>query len=164
MCFAFRKCIEAKPASAFTAGRWKRADAGRVCKECIRRHVEAQQPWQCMACTCWKQEDACMAKHAKPHAAFYRICRTCEATQVCTVCTTRKDESKFSTQACEHAMAVECVWIVQLELGAWGWWRCSECKVKQAAFAFESWLVQHGSCNGDQVCKNCWKRTIPSAK
>ena len=66
-----------RPASAFTARRWKRADAGRVCKECIRRHVEAQQPWQCMACTAWKQEDAFMAKHASPQATFYRICATC---------------------------------------------------------------------------------------
>ena len=35
---------ESKPAAAFTVGRWKRTDAGRVCKECIRRHVEAQKP------------------------------------------------------------------------------------------------------------------------
>ena len=59
-----KECNEAKPASPFTAGRWKRADAGRVCKECIRRHVEAHQPWQCMTCTAWKDEDAFMAKHA----------------------------------------------------------------------------------------------------
>ena len=44
---------------------------------------------------------------------------------------------------------------------AWGWWRCSVCKVQQAACAFEAWLAQHGSCNGDQVCSNCWKCPIP---
>ena len=38
---------------------------------------------------------------------------------------------------------------------AWGWWRCSVCKVKQAACAFESWLVR------DQVCSNCWQCPIP---
>ena len=94
-----KECNEAKPASAFTAGRWKRADAGRVCKEWIRRHVEAHQPWQCMACTAWKDEDACMAKHARPQATFYRIRKTRERTQVCSVCNTRKDESKFCAAA-----------------------------------------------------------------
>ena len=44
---------------------------------------------------------------------------------------------------------------------AWDWWRCSVCKVQQAASAFESWLAQHRSCNGDQVCSNCWKCPIP---
>ena len=44
---------------------------------------------------------------------------------------------------------------------AWGWWRCSVCKVKQAACAFDSWLAQHRSCNGDQVCSNCWNCPIP---
>ena len=44
---------------------------------------------------------------------------------------------------------------------AWGWWRCSVCKVRQAACAFESWLAQHRSCNCDQVCSNCWKCPIP---
>ena len=44
---------------------------------------------------------------------------------------------------------------------AWGWSRCSICHVKQAAFAFESWLAQHRSCNGDQVCSNCWNCPIP---
>eukprot|EP00435_Cladocopium_sp_Y103_P075251 s10_g55.t1 len=155
-----KECNESKPASAFTAGRWKRADAGRVCKECIRRHVEAQQPWQCMACTAWKQEDAFMAKHASPQATFYRICKTCEQTQLCSVCNTRKAESKFSAAAWKRARAGGRV-CLDCSGKAWGWWRCSICKVQQAACAFESWLAQHRSCNGDQVCNNCWKYPIP---
>ena len=43
---------------------------------------------------------------------------------------------------------------------AWGWLRCSICHVKQGAFPFERWLAQHRSCNGDQVCKNCWNYVI----
>ena len=39
---------------------------------------------------------------------------------------------------------------------AWGWSRCSICHVKQAA-----WLAQHRSCNGDQICNNCWNCPIP---
>ena len=35
------------------------------------------------------------------------------------------------------------------------------CKVKEAAPAFESWLAQNGSFNGDQICKNCWTYRIP---
>ena len=155
-----KECNEAKPASAFTAGRWKRADAARVCKECIRRHVEAQQPWQCMACTAWKQEDAFKAEHARPQATFYRICKTCEQTQVCSVCNRRKDEKKFSAGAWKRARAGGRV-CLDCSGKAWGWWRCSICKVKQAACAFESWLAQHRSCNGDQVCSKCWKCPIP---
>ena len=35
---------------------------------------------------------------------------------------------------------------------AWGWWRCSVCKVRQAACgAFESWLAQHRSCKTKSV-------------
>ena len=60
----------------------------------------------------------------------------------------------------EHAGAVECVFL-DCSGKAWGWWRCSVCKVKQAACAFESWLAQHRSCNGDQVCSNCWQCPIP---
>ena len=154
-----KECNEAKPASAFTAGRWKRADAARVCKECIRRHVEAQQPWQCMACTAWKQEDVFKTEHAKPQATFYRICKTCEQTQVCSVCNTRKDEKKFSGGAWKRTRRGGRV-CLDCSGKAWGWWRCSVCKVKQAACAFDSWLAQHRSCNGDQVCSKCWQCPI----
>ena len=122
-----------KPSSAFTAGRWKRADAARVCKECIRRHVEAQQPWQCMACTAWKQEDAVMAKHASPQATFYRVCTTCEQTQLCSVCNTRKDEHKFSATTWKRARNGGRVCLA-CSRKAWGWWTCSICQVKQAGW------------------------------
>ena len=140
-----KECNESKPASAFTAGRWKRQDAARVCKECIRRHAETQMPWQCMACTAWKQEDAFKAKHASPQATFYRICATCEQTQLCRVCNTRKDEMKFSAAMWKRARNGGRVCLACSEK-AWGWSRCSICHVKQAAFAFKPWLAQHLSC------------------
>ena len=95
---------------------------GESAKECIRRHVEAQQPWQCMACTAWKQEDAVMAKHASPQPTFYRICATCEQSQWCSVCKTRKDEPKFSAAAWATGTQwrVECVWRVWVKHGAGG--------------------------------------------
>ena len=73
-----KECNESKPASAFTAGRWKRADAARVCKECVSCHVEAPEPWQCMASTAWKQEDAFMSSwqnmqaHSRHFIVFVR--------------------------------------------------------------------------------------------
>ena len=101
-----------------------------------------------------------MAKHASPQATFYRICKTCEQTQLCSVCNTRKAEQKFAAAAWKRArnggrVCLDC------SGKAWGWWRCSVCNVKQAASAFEGWLAQHRSCNGDQVCSNCWKCPIP---
>ena len=140
-----KECNEAKPASAFTAGRWKRADTS-------RRSSRGNA-------TAWKQEDAFKAEHARPQATFYRICKTCEQTQVCSVCKTRKDEKKFSAGAWKRARTGGRV-CLDCSGKAWGWWRCSVCKVKQAACAFESWLAQHRSCNGDQVCSNCWKCPI----
>ena len=113
-----------------------------------------------MACTAWKQEDAFKTEHARPQATFYRICKTCEQTQVCSVCNTRKDEKKFSVGAWKRARRGGRV-CLDCSGKAWGWWRCSVCKVKQAACAFESWLAQHRSCNGDQVCSNCWQCPIP---
>ena len=113
-----------------------------------------------MACTAWKQEDAFKAEHARPQATFYRICKTCEQTHVCSVCKTRKDEKKFSAGAWKRARTGGRV-CLDCSRKAWGWWRCSVCKVQQAASAFESWLAQHRSCNGDQVCSNCWKCPIP---
>ena len=101
-----------------------------------------------------------MAKHARPQATFYLICKTCEQTQFCSVCKTRKDETKFSAAAWRRArnggrVCVDC------SSKAWGWWQCRVCKVQQAACAFESWLALHRSCNGDQVCSNCSKCPIP---
>ena len=101
-----------------------------------------------------------MAKHASPQPTFYRICATCEQSQWCSVCKTRKDEPKFSAAAWQRARNGGRVCLACLGK-AWGWWRCTVCKVKQAACAFESWLAQHRSCNGDQVCSNFWKRPLP---
>jgi len=116
-----------------------------------------------MACTAWKQEGAFKAEHARPQATFYRICKTCEQTQVCSVCNARKDEKKFSAGAWKRARTGGRV-CLDCSGKAWGWWRCSVYKVKQAACAFESWLAQHRSCNGDQVCSNCWKCPIKAVQ
>jgi len=81
-------------------------------------------------------------------------------TKWCSVCKPRKDEPKFSAAAWQRARNGGRVCLA-CSGKAWGWWRCTVCKVKQAACALESWLAQHRSCNGDQVCSNCWKRPFP---
>ena len=85
-----KECNESKPASAFTAGRWKRTDAARVCKECVSRHVDACEPWQCMACACWKEESAFMKEYARPQCTFYRVCTACEKTKLYALPATRE--------------------------------------------------------------------------
>ena len=70
-----RQCAERKeqkPASGYTLGRWKRMDAARICKECLQCHGAMMQPWQCMACYMWKQEDAFVAKYRRDEAECAR--------------------------------------------------------------------------------------------
>ena len=139
-----KECHEGKPASAFTAGRWKRTDAARVCKECIQRHVNTGEPWQRMACNAWKQEDTFPEKHASPQCTFYRVCKTCETTQLCRGCNVRKPERSFSSAVWKRPrggarLCVECARKTR------GMWRCAKRKERQAPAAFSRW---HGCCGG----------------
>ena len=156
---ACKECNEAKPASAFTAGRWKREDAGRVCKECIRRHTDAQVPWQCMACGSWKEAEAFAARHARPQCTFYRVCRTCEETRLCNGCNARKGKNNFSVGGWKQArdgarLCLECC------RKARGRWTCSRCKARETGGMFQKWKLQHGSLRGDQLCDNCMARPL----
>ena len=159
-----KECHESKPLSAFTAGRWKRTDAAQVCKECVRRHTENGQPWQCMACSSWKEENAFEAKHAKPQATFYRICKTCEETRVCAKCQEWKNETCFSAHAWKRArggarLCLDCT------TKARGLWVCKICCKKQTCAAFQTWLSRHKALNGDQWCDSCKAKTIkPSVR
>ena len=69
------ECREQKPVGAFTPGRWKRSDEARVCRECMQRHADALEPWQCMACKDWKEESAFAETLARPQCTFYRARR-----------------------------------------------------------------------------------------
>ena len=71
----------------------------RHCKECLQRHGAMMQPWQCMACYMWKQEDAFVAKYRRPQCTFYRVCETCEETKVCAQCGRRKAKAGFAPTA-----------------------------------------------------------------
>ena len=41
----------------------------------MQRHVDAAEPWQCMACKAWKEETAFAEQHARPACTFYRDVR-----------------------------------------------------------------------------------------
>ena len=113
-----------------------------------------------MACTAWKQEDAFMAKHASPQTTCYRICQTCEKTQLCSSCDNRKEQNRFSAAVWERPRGGGRVCLDCLSK-AWSRWSCSLCKVKQPASAYETWMAQHRSLNGDQVCDNCRRCLLP---
>ena len=99
-----KECNESKPASAFTAGRWKRQDAARVCKECIRRHVETQMPWQCMAMHGLETGRCIQGKTCKPTSHILSYLCDVRTDTNCVVSAIRaKDEMKFSAAMWKRA-------------------------------------------------------------
>ena len=92
-------CAERKPATALTAGQWKRSDADRVCRECTKRHADAGTPWQCNVCKRWHAETNFPDKHRQRQCSFYRVCLTCETKKPCTRCGVAKSEADFGAAA-----------------------------------------------------------------
>ena len=148
-------CHESKPTSAFTAGRWKRTDAARVCRECMKRHADRNAPWQCMACNAWKEEKAFPAEYARPQCTFYRVCSTCENTKVCSACGHRKGRDGFSSSAWARARlgARPCLLCASKSRG---WWNCNQCQKGKSTSEFQKWRDKYRKQNGRQVCDKCW--------
>ena len=90
-----------------------------------------------------------MAKHASPQSTFYRICQTCEKTQLCSCCNNRKEQNRFSAAVWERPRGGGRV-CLDCSSKAWSRWSCSLCAVKQPAFAYETWMAQHRSLRGRQ--------------
>ena len=155
-----KECNESKPASAFTASRWKRADQSMVCRECIARHVSTGMPWQCMACAAWKEEAAFAEEYASPKCTFYRVCNACDKTHMCGGCQTRKPKTCFSAGAWMKArggvrMSLDCSSEVR------GFRTCSVCKARKEKKSFQTWILQHSSCfKGDQICDECSRKPL----
>ena len=146
--------------SAFTAGRWKRTDAARVCKECMKRHVDRNTPWQCMACNAWKEEKAFPAEYARPQCTFYRVCSTCESTKVCSGCGLRKAAHSFSKAAWQRTrqgarLCLACASKAQ------GFWTCSQCQTQKRSVAFQQWRTKYKKQHARQVCDQCWAPRLP---
>ena len=152
------ECHERKPTAAFTAGRWKRTDAARVCKECIKRHVERNAPWQSMACNAWKEEKAFPDEYTRPQCTFYRICSTCESTKLCSQCGLRKARDGFSSGAWRRTrqgrrLCLACA------CKADGFWTCTNCQKRKRSTAFQVWTMkrsQERRKHGRQICDQCW--------
>ena len=151
------ECREQKPVGAFTPGRWKRSDEARVCRECMQRHADALEPWQCMACKDWKEESAFAETLARPQCTFYRVCHTCEATKWCDGCSARKTEDKFSRAMWQRKRAGEryCTCCAKKSHGLW---TCGGCGTKKRRTEFQICQVhtdQPRVQNGKQLCADC---------
>ena len=151
------ECREQKPVGAFTPGRWKRSDEARVCRECMQRHADALEPWQCMACKDWKEESALAETLARPQCTFYRVCHTCEATKWCDGCSARKTEDKFSRAMWQRKRAGEryCTCCAKKSHGLW---TCGGCGTKKRRTEFQICQVhtdQPRVQNGKQLCADC---------
>ena len=72
------ECGVQKRKKEYTTGQWKRDENKRICKECVARHVEDGEPWQCFVCACWRGPAQFPAKHQRAQCAFYRVCMTCQ--------------------------------------------------------------------------------------
>ena len=152
------ECKEQKPVGAFTPGRWKRTDEARVCRECMQRHADALQPWQCMACKAWKEESSFAENYRRPQCTFYRVCQTCEEAKVCDGCRSRKARDMFSTAMWQRKRA-GVRYCLCCARKAHGLWTCSGCGVKKSLKEFEGRGVQ----NDKQHCADCRKPCVAKA-
>eukprot|EP00435_Cladocopium_sp_Y103_P022987 s1345_g5.t1 len=149
------ECKEQKPAAGYTTGQWKRTDAARVCKECVKRHADVGQPWQCMTCNAWKEKQGFAETYARPQCTFFRICTTCEKTKLCAGCGARKAEENFSAAAWKRTRAAGARLCLVCARQAHGLWTCNKCKIKKAKGSFQTWALRNGDQNGQQVCDRC---------
>ena len=131
-----------------------------VCKECVRGHAEANQPWQCNTCKDWKEKDAFAQKYAGTQCSFYRVCATCEQTKRCDGCSVRKGQAEFTADAwrkCRKERLCKSCASKQK-----GFWTCCTCQGRKDIAAFQEWTESQGSRaqNGKQVCDACQRKRL----
>ena len=146
------ECTVQKRKNEYTAGQWKRNDEKRICKECVARHVENGEPWQCSVCCCWRGPAQFPAKHQKPSCAFYRVCLTCKELKKCDLCGQHLEEKNFSKgqwrrRQCGQRICTAC----QRK----GHWTCSVCKRRVLQTHFSLWGGKHKGHHGRQQCNMC---------
>ena len=146
------ECSVRKRKNEYTAGQWKRNDDKRICKECVARHVENGEPWQCSMCCCWRGPAQFPAKHQKPQCAFYRACLTCKELKKCDLCDRHLEEKEFSkpqwTKKRQQRMCAACQ--------KRGHWTCSTCNTRRLQTHFSSlWGKKHKGHHGRQQCNMC---------
>ena len=93
------ECAENKGKTAYTVGQWKRGDTDRVCRECIARHRDAGEPYQCNVCRFWFSEEAFPTKHRRNESTCYRVCCACEVQKPCHRCKVKKPMTEYTASA-----------------------------------------------------------------
>ena len=147
------ECKENKPKAAFTAGQWKRTDASRVCRECVGRHRDAGEPYQCNVCRFWFSDEAFPTKHRRNESSCYRVCSACETQKPCHRCNVKKPVAEFTASAwkARHADRRICKACMKK-----GHWTCATCHLSLAHIDFSAWLRRRPSGpNGTQECNHC---------
>ena len=148
-------CTERKPATAFTAGQWKRSDADRVCRECTKRYADAGTPWKCNVCKRWHAETNLPDKHRQRQCSIYRVCLACETKKPCTRCGVTKSEADFGAAAWK-ARNTERRWCRTCATKMRDHWACSHCEERKPRAEFSAWQATRAHAqNGTQQCNTC---------
>ena len=146
------ECAVRKRKNEYTVGQWKRNDDRRICKECVARHVENGEPWQCSVCCCWQGPAQFPAKHQRAQCAYYRVCMTCKEQKKCDLCGQHLEEKEFSKPQWKRKRGQRVCTACQKR----GQWTCSVCKTRRLQTHFSHW-AQTRTCgqNGRQKCNIC---------
>ena len=135
------ECAVRKRNNEYTVGQWKRNDDRRICKECVARHVENGEPWQCSVCCCWRGPAQFPAKHQKPQCAFYRVCLTCKEQKKCDLCERLLEEKEFSRPQWQRKQARQRICTACQKRGKWA---CYVCKTRRLRTHFSRWEKSDG--------------------
>ena len=146
------ECSVQKRKNEYTVGQWKRNDDKRICKECIARHVDNGQPWQCSMCCCWRSPAQFPAKHQKASCAFYRVCLTCKETKACGLCGKHLEEKNFSKGQWRRTRGGQRVCRACQRKGQW---TCAVCGRRVLQTHFSLWAGKHKGRHGRQQCNMC---------
>ena len=146
------ECGVRKRKNEYTAGQWKRDESKRICKECVARHAEDGQPWQCSVCSCWRGPAHFAAKHQKAQCTFYRVCMTCKEQKKCDLCDRLLEEKEFSKGQWLRTQRGQRVCTACQKRGQW---TCSVCKTRRLQTHFSQWAKNHKGQHGRQQCNIC---------
>ena len=130
------ECGVRKGKNEYTAGQWKRDENKRICKECVARHVEDGEPWQCSVCSCWRGPGQFPAKHQRAQCAFYRVCMTCNDLKKCALCERLLEEKEFSKGQWKRTRSGQRVCRACQKHGQW---TCFLCNTRRLHTYFSRW-------------------------
>ena len=149
------ECAENKGKAAFTVGQWQRSDTARVCRDCIARHRDAGEPYQCNVCRFWFAADAFSTQHRRNESSHYRVCCACEVRKPCFRCNEKKPATDYTASAWKSRNADRRICTACTKKGHW---TCATCRQSLAELAFSSWRRRRPSGqDGTQQCNHCFR-------